>query len=198
MKRVAACFFLLLILVLSLPMDAAPAAAGPATAGTAETPEALAASYFTFLQQRAWDRVAGMFDPAALKEFRQMLAFFDELPDDLSAKVLPAFFGPGADKKQVREMSDVRFFENVFRTVMAQAKKQGAVDFRKIEVLGSVEEGPEVRHVLVRVHMGVADTSLESTQVLSFRNSGSGWMLMMKEKMKGTAQQIRHSIVQGR
>jgi hypothetical protein len=84
-------------------------------------PSDAAKAYYGTLKAKDYPAAAKHFDPAALKTFREMLSFFNELPDDEATEVLAAFFGEGANKESVKKMSDTEFFAAFLKGVMEQA-----------------------------------------------------------------------------
>lgn len=157
-------------------------------------PEALSKTYFKMLSQQQWDEIAKLYDPAALKEFREMMSFLVEMPDEMAPKVLGGFFGAGATKESVKAMSDQAFFSFFLRGVMTQASQLGELDFRKVEVLGTVAESDILKHVVVRTDIGVGEMNMEAMEVISFRKEGDRWGLLMQGKLKGLAQRIKRAL----
>ncbi len=157
----------------------------------AADPEALSKAYFTMLSQQQWDEIAKLYDPASLNEFREMMSFLVEVPDDAAPRVLGSFFGSGATKTSVKALSDEAFFARFLGGVMAQGARQGELDFRKIDVLGTVIESDMLQHVVIRTHIGVGDMDLEAMEVISFKKQGDRWGLLMQGKIKGLAQRIK-------
>jgi hypothetical protein len=151
-------------------------------------------SYFEMLRQRQWTEIAQLYDAEALRDFREMMSFLSEIPDEEAVQVLGFFFGPGATKEQVKSMSDVAFFSAILRGALAQAEQLGQLDFRKTEILGSVPEGDSLRHVVTRNHIVMGDVTMESMEVISFKRTENGWCILMQEKMKGMAQQIKRTL----
>ena len=167
------------------------------TLAYAGTPEEISKSYFELLKQEQWTEVAKLYDATALKDFKDMMSFLLELPDEAAPQVLGTLFGPGATKESVSVMSDQDFFSYFLRGVMAQAAQIGQLDFRKVDVLGSVPEGDSLRHVVTRTHIGVGELNMEAMEVISFKKEGDKWGILMQGKMKGMAQQIKKALEGG-
>lgn len=160
------------------------------------SPEAISRSYLEMLKQKQWSEIATLYDPKALSDFREMMAFIYEMPDEVSSKVLPSLFGPGSTKESIKSMSDLQFFSSFLQGIMAQAAQVGQLDFKKIDILGSVSEGDSLRHVVTRTYASIGDIDMESMEVISFRKSDDKWRIMMQGKMKGMAQHIRKALTQ--
>ena len=155
------------------------------------TPEEISKSYFELLKQKQWTEIAKLYDKTALKDFRDMMSFLLEIPDEKAPQVLEAFFGTGATKKTVKTMSDADFFSCFLRGTMSQAAQFGQLDFKKVEVLGSVPEGDSLRHVVTRTNIGIGDMSVETMEVISFKKTDDKWSILLQGKMKGMAQRLK-------
>ena len=160
----------------------------------AETPESISKSYFEFVKHQQWDEISGLYDPVALRDFREMMSFLIEVPDEKSSVVLARFFGPGTTKASLKAMSDASFFSSFLKSTMSMAVQLGQLDFKKIDVLGSVPEGTNLRHVVARTFTGMGEMSMEQMNVISFKKTNEGWKMLMQAKMKGMAQQLKRTI----
>lgn len=169
-----------------------------ASAAPAATPEELSRQYFQLLKGQRWSEIARLYDGSALADFRDMLSFLQELPDENASQALETFFGQGASRASVAALSDQEFFAGFFRGVMGQAARLGQLDFKRVDILGSVPEGTTVCHVVGRIHVGVGEITMESMEVISFRNNGDTWGILLQGKIKGMAQQIRKALAEKR
>jgi len=160
----------------------------------AAEPEELSQAYFKMLSQQQWDEIAKLYDPASLKEFRMMMSFLVEVPDEAAPRVLGGFFGPEATKESVKALSDQAFFSFFLRGVMAQGSKQGELDFKQVDILGTIAESDILKHVVVRTHIGIGEMNMEAMEVISFRKKGNHWGLLMQGKLKGLAQRIKMAL----
>ena len=160
----------------------------------AQTPESIAKSYFEMLRNKQWTQIAQLYDPGALRDFREMMSFLLEVPDESASQVLGALFGPGATKQGVKAMSEAEFFAAFLGGVMARSAQLGQLNFETIEVLGSVGEGDSLRHVVTRTHISLADMSMESMEVVSLKKVENEWKLLLQGKIKGMAQQIKKAL----
>ena len=150
-----------------------------------------ARAYYTTLKTKDYPAAAKHFDPAALKSFREMLSFFNELPDEEAADTLSMFFGEGATKDSVKKMSDSEFFAAFLKGLMQEAEEAGGVEFGDFQVLGEVPEGEDVIHVVTRNKVGVGELKIESMEVMSFKKAGDSWKAMLNGEMSGVAAQLK-------
>ncbi|WP_089728840.1 hypothetical protein [Candidatus Thiosymbion oneisti] len=163
----------------------------------ASTPEELSKSYFDFMKEDQWDKLVELYDPSALRDMREMLSFFSEVPDEMAPQMLAQFFGPGMTKATLKTMSDTDFFSSFFKGVMAQAEQLGQLEFKQVDILGTVPEGENLRHVLARTHAKLGDMTMETMEVVSFKKTEGGWKILMQGKIKGMAQQLKKMFSRG-
>lgn len=159
----------------------------------AKTPSEVAANYYGALKQKDYVAAAKFFAPSALAEFRQNLAFMNELPDG-GGKFFGTFFGAGASKESVGKLSNVDFFAAFMRAVMAQAETVGGANFGKMEILGEVPEGKDKVHVLSRNRVSVGELEMESMDVASVALVDGEWKMLMSGKIKGMAAQLKAAL----
>jgi len=160
------------------------------------SPEAISRSYLEMLKQKQWAKIADLYDPKALSDFREMMSFILEVPDEAASKVLPSLFGPGSTKESITSMSDLQFFSSFLQGITAQAVQLGQLDFKKIDVLGSVSEGDSIQHVITRTYASIGDIDMESMEVISFRKTDDKWRILLQGKMKGMAQHLKNALKQ--
>ncbi|MBI1919445.1 MAG: hypothetical protein HYS23_00025 [Geobacter sp.] len=160
----------------------------------AKTASETATEYFNTLQQKDYARTATFFDPAALGEFRQMMSFMNEIPEEGQQEIFTALFGPQASRESVAKLSDANFFASFLRATMAQTEAVGGINFGKMEILGEVKEGKDVAHVVTRNKVSVGEIEVEAMEVVSFRKIGSEWKALMSGKIKGIASQIKAAL----
>lgn len=188
-----------MVIVIGILFSLCSCAANPPRDGKAVefptgSPEAISRSYFEMLKQKQWTTIAELYDPKALSDFREMMSFLSEVPDEAASRVFSSLFGPGSTKESVKAMPDLQFFSSFLQGVMAQAAQLGQLDFKKIDVLGSVSEGDSLRHVITRTQVLLGDIDMEAMEVVSFRKNDDKWRILMQGKMKGMAQHIRNAL----
>ncbi|MGB0373217.1 MAG: hypothetical protein ACPGN3_17950 [Opitutales bacterium] len=158
---------------------------------SAKTPEELSKEYFDLLVTQDWNKIGALYDPAALSDFKDMMSFLGEIPDDAAGPVLGQFFGPGTTSEDVAGMSDVAFFTGFMRGVMVQAAAVGQLNFENIDILGTLEEGENLNHVVIRTRVGIGEMSLEAMEVITFSNASGEWKIVLQGKIKGMAKQMK-------
>lgn len=160
----------------------------------AKTASETATEYFSALRQKDYSRAATFFDPAALGEFRQMMGFIQEIPEEGQQQFYTIFFGPEATKESIAKMSGADFFASFLRATIAQAETLGGVNFEKMEVLGEVKEGNDISHVVTRNKVTVGEVEVEALEVISFKRIGNEWKALLSGKIKGLANQLKATL----
>jgi len=149
-------------------------------------PEAAAQAWFDASQQQDWKRAAAVVDLNALVTFRN-----DMLPMLMSAKkgksrddVLAMF-----QVKSLSELSQLEprtFFARLMQSSaeqhpdVADAMKQATVVF-----VGSVEESPDLTHLVYRFKTQMDSLTSSSVQVISVRRTAGRWYVLLTGEMKG-------------
>lgn len=160
----------------------------------AETPEERAELYFADVQRLDFDAAVGHYDPDGLREFREEFSFYKELPAQQQAQFIQTFFGPMETVESVRKLSDQAFFAAIFKFVMRQAEAAGGLNFDELEILGGVPEGDDVRHLVTRNRVSVGEIQVEAMEVVSLKQHGEEWRILMSGKLKGMADQMKAAL----
>ena len=149
------------------------------------SPEAVLQESFRRMQTSEWAAAADAFDPAALKQFREMLAPL--LESDDSASVMAMFFGDDVSAASLKSMSDQAFFAGLMSTIMQTSG--GRLESQ--DVLGGVAEGPDRMHMVVRSKAAAMGLSITQMEVVTLNKTPQGWRLALSGKMEGMAQALR-------
>lgn len=150
-----------------------------------DSPEAVLQESFRRMKASEWSAAADAFDPAALKQFRQMLAPIIESDD--SAGVVAMFFGDEATPASLKSMSDQAFFAGMMSSIMQTMN--GALESQ--EVLGGVAEGPDRMHMVVRNKAAAMGLSITQMEVVTLNRTPQGWRLALSGEMEGMAQALK-------
>lgn len=149
------------------------------------SPEAVLQESFRRMQASEWAATADVFDPAALKQLREMLAPI--LESDQGAGVASLFFGDDATPASLKSMNDQAFFAGMMSTLMRVSG--GTLESQ--EVLGGVAEGPDRMHMVVRNKAGAMGMSITQMEVVTLNKTPQGWRLALSGKMEGMAQALK-------
>jgi len=149
------------------------------------SPEAVLQESFRRMKASEWAAAADAFDPAALEQFREMLAPI--LESDDGAGVMAMFFGDSVSPESLKSMSDQAFFAGLMGT--PHANLGGTLESQ--EVLGGVAEGPERMHMVVRSKAAAMGLSITQMEVVTLNKTPQGWRLALSGKMEGMAQALK-------
>lgn len=175
---------LLLALAWSLPSTAA-------TLTPEMTPEAVAAEAHARMRAGDWNGAAEAFDPAALKEFRQMFAPI--LEGEGGDFMVAGLLGEGRTAADAKKMNDVEFFAAFIRSMSGGglAGLGGRIALGDQQILGSVPEGAGLTHVVARTSVDAMGINISRMEVVTLRRTAQGWRLALSEEMQGFAELMR-------
>jgi hypothetical protein len=171
------------LLVLSLALVSLPLFAADLT--PTDSPETVLRESYRRMQANEWNAAAETFDPAALKQFREMLAPILEAGE--GAGMLALFFD-GQTPESLKAMSDQAFFSGMIANMMKTAG--GTLDSQ--QVIGGVAEGTDRMHMVVRAKASAMGLSITQMEVVTLNKTPDGWRLALSGKMEGMAQALQH------
>lgn len=178
----------LLVVLLALPLGTMSLAAQRPTPA-AVPPESIATRYAAAMKAGDWNAIARLMHPAAIAQFRSL--FMPIVAADTSGQAAQALFGV-ANAAELAKLPDAEMFARLFHTLTAQQPGfQEAMNGATMTVLGHVAEGPDVAHVVYRMHMQVDSISVDKTEVLSMRRNGSTWGVMLSADFQGLAAALK-------
>lgn len=166
----------------------------------ANSPEAATIAYMDAMTAGELDRMSGLMHPEALASFRGMLQPVVELADsgaEGTNEMLQMFEGV-TSLAQLRKLSDAKFFSSFFAGITAlQPDLLEVLKDAETEVLGHVEEGDDLAHVVYRMVLNIG-TTMHKTEVVSLRRTKGGWGVLLSGEIEGMAESIRQSVEMGR
>lgn len=179
--------FAAVALAVSFIFATASSSAADLTAG--DTPETVLRESYRRMQANDWSAAAETFDPAALKQFREMLMPILEAGDDNSIGVgLQAlFFSADVTPESMKTMSDREFFSGIIGSMMRASG--GSLEGQ--DVLGGVAEGPDRMHMVVRSKAAAMGLSITKMEVVTMNKTATGWRLALSGKMEGMVQALQ-------
>jgi hypothetical protein len=165
---------LLLMSVLSLAASVAQAAG---------TPEATVKEYMAALQKDGMVAVSRFLHPDELKRFKEMLLPMFRKDATAKSEIIHGIYGAEATLTSVEAMPPAEFMDGFMR--LAGEQLSGAT-FGDSDVLGTVSE-KDVVHVLARATTKVKELQVRTVTVVSTRQSGGDWKLMLTGELEGLA-----------
>ncbi|WP_242107002.1 hypothetical protein [Luteimonas aquatica] len=175
-------------LLLALVLGFAPACRAQAPAGAGD-PEAVAAELYARIKASDWKGAAALFDEDALKRFRGML---QPVVDAASASGQPganALFD-GADPASLKQAGDAEFFAAFMGGMMARLSSMGG-GISASQILGSVPEGEDLRHVVTRTSATAMGIGITKMEVVSLRRRGGAWKVLLNGEIEGMAKAMQ-------
>lgn len=160
-----------------------------ATSFAAETPEEAVRVYYSDRQSKGLASVPDHLHPEALAAFREMLMPLFEGTGTPNIKEMLSLFGPNATTETVRTLSPAEFMRTFLSLGDRQLGKR-SIQFRPVEILGSVQEG-SVTHVVVRTGVASKGVTVATMEVASVKKDGTQWRLLLSGYMEGVANAIR-------
>jgi hypothetical protein len=160
-----------------------------ATLAPSDTPETVIRESYRRMQAGDWTAAAETFDPAALKQFREMLApIMDAVGDGSDGLgLLGMFFGPEATPETLKTMNDQEFFSGIVGNLIRSSG--GSLEGQ--EVVGGVAEGADRMHMVVRSRAAAMGITLTQMEVVTLNKTPDGWRLALSGKMEGMAQALK-------
>jgi hypothetical protein len=149
--------------------------------------EEVAAEAYARMRAGDWPSAAEAFDPAALKQFRDMMAPMLEGP--VGEAMAGMFFGAGSSGSDLAKMNDAAFFAGFMRTVSdgSGARLDGQ------DILGKVPEGPDRQHLVTRATAEAMGLRMTQMEVVTLNRTPQGWRLALSGELEGMAQALRRA-----
>ena len=156
-----------------------------------ETPEEVAHTYIRALADSRLNLVADEMHPAALERFKAVLSGIAQAITSAPAerkpspKLVSALFGDGgveSVKETPPREAFVRFMSNL-TTFLPQIREMSAGT--EHEIIGHVDEGGNITHVVFRATLKRGNTELTKMDVLSLKRDGEDWKVLLTDDMEG-------------
>ncbi len=169
-------------------------AAGAALAQTG-TPEGVAERYLAHMYAGEWEEAAKLLDREALARFA---AFANSiLAQDPSGVLASALFGGQWAAEGGGDLAPEELFAKFLsRGYMAASSAVGPLVIDGLEVLGSVREGDDLAHVVVRSWTVVDGVRASTVEAISLRRGAGGWGVLLSSDVEAMMQ-IYRSMISG-
>lgn len=141
-----------------------------------DSPETVVMRLNSAMQQEDWQAAAQEFEPQALQEVRELVSTILALtPKSQRARVAMMMFRD-VPLQTLETLDDQAFFAAYLQGVMrgSGARVSGS------QIIGSVAEGDEQLHVLVRSQNQSAGVEFSKLGVVSLRRAADGWRVQLK------------------
>ncbi len=157
----------------------------------AQSPESVAAKFFEAIADEDYVLAAGLFDADALAGFRKSLSFLADLDESQRDQAYSGLFGEGATPQSIAALSDAQFFSAFLRISMSQMGGTDIFSDSNMEYLGHVAEDPDIAHLVVRATVDIDGGEYEKMTVVSCREVGGQWKLLMSGEVRGISDRLR-------
>ncbi len=159
------------------------------------SPDSLGAEFQAALQGMGWRAAAHRMHPEALRRFRYLIDVFvttDETP------ITREFFFGTLDQDEYRSMSDELIFIRVMSVMMSELRGLlHAIVVRDVRVIGSVQEPPDLAHVVYRSLARLSGAEPEM-RIMTLKRAPNGWRVLesqeldvIMESLRGTPRRLR-------
>ncbi len=145
-----------------------------------------------------WARYADLVHPDSLKEYKDMwlpvLKVATRERPDKQADLLAAF-DKATDLKAVIALKPREFFISSMKGMASQLPQLNAgrpADVQK-KILGTVHEGSDMAHVLVRSRTKLDESDVTRVEVVTLKRTGAGWKLLLPDVVRVMAETYRRA-----
>jgi hypothetical protein len=184
--------FLTLILALAISTLSLPDALAQVEQ---DTPEAVAKAYMEATRAGDTAKCASLMHPEALKQIRGLFGpIISEVKTEKDRQDIESILGV-KDRTEFDKLSDeelwARFYSLLYKVSPEMKKALNAFSF---EIVGQVQQSPDLVHVVYRMHMKIEAPQLKDPisftklDVMSLRRSESSWRVELKGDLQGIIQ----------
>lgn len=192
MKKQLLSFFAAIVIVIVLITSTS---AGGEKLEKWQTPESAAQSYIEAMKQGSIKGYTKHLHPEALGKFRNMMLPIVEQtekegPEDVK-DILRIFEGID-ETATLRKLSPEDFFISFYEgiTKLQPRLKQMMTNTRN-QIIGHVNEGDNIAHVVIRVTTPASGASVSTISVISLQKHESDWRVLLPAQIEGIANVIQ-------
>lgn len=165
------------------------AAATPSAARGDETPEQFARKVADATKAADFKTFATLLHPEALADLKKLLREFTV--EEPTREIAKMFFGVSTPE-EMDKLSGAEVFERFMTTISGQVPNFAeALKSSEIQVLGHIDEKPDLAHVVTRNTAQVGDLKMTKMEVITLRKYGNGWRALLAANIEGVVAQIR-------
>jgi hypothetical protein len=119
------------------------------------------------------------------------MEFYKAIPEQNRNQFIETFFGAEYTVESLEKLNDTEFFSGIFNAIMKQIGASGDLNFDGLEILGGVNEGKDITHLVTRNRVSVGEIEMETMEVLSLKKHGDDWKIMLSGKISGLPAQLK-------
>lgn len=168
-----------------------------ATASAQSDPARAAVESFLAAQHKGdWKAFVGHFDPQDISKFRADFGknYGGMIPQMDTTVLRPSYFGVKS-LGEIASVDSITYVAAIFRTILdVMPPLRDMMMTAKETILGSVDEGADTKHFVMRVKVTVQNEALSNIEVVSVRKVGSQWRIVGKRNMEQMANLLKRII----
>jgi len=159
-------------------------------------PELIVDDYYSSLMDSGYTKLNEYLHPKEKMKIRNLLLpVLEEASKKGKKGYVQAIFGSNATIDSVRSLNDDEFAKAYFQSIQQTMLAKGVrFQFSKVKKIGSLNEGEDLAHVLVRVNMNVNSVAVDSLDVISVKKFDNGWKLLLKADLEDMVYKIRQRL----
>ena len=150
-----------------------------------------AAEFFDLVKQENYSAAVRYYDPAALREFRRLMNFENEITDETRRLYYQTYFDPDLTDESINNLSDSEYFASFWRGVLSSDMFSQYINYKNVEIIGEVMEKKDLAHVVIRNWITTGADQIETIEVTSFNKIEGIWKIRMSGKLKSIAILLR-------
>ncbi len=148
----------------------------------AESPDAVAKAYFGAMQTGNWDKCASLLHPDALVSMKRTFAAI--IKADESGGAAKTIFGLKSND-EFEQLNGAAIFERLMNFISgAVPDMKTALASSTTTILGKVNEGVDLVHVVYRSQIKMAGAEASEVEIISFKKSGTTWRALLTSDME--------------
>jgi hypothetical protein len=157
-----------------------------------EEPDSVAAEFQTAIRVAAWEVAARRMHLEALERIHQRIDILVEA--DTTGKVIAAIFGD-VSETEYRELSSADVFVSVMEAIGRHMfGLLYYLTIEEIEVLGTVQEPPELAHVVYRISAQLSG-AVPEVRVMTLKRTEEGWRVLKSPELETIREAARGFII---
>ena len=149
---------------------------------TPDSPEVVAKAYFAGMQASNWDKCASLLHTEALGSMKRTFAVI--IKADESGGAAKAIFGLKSNE-EFNQLSEASVFERLMNFITgAVPEMKSALASSTTTILGKVNEGTDLVHVVYRSQIKMAGAEASEVELISFKKQGANWRALLTADME--------------
>lgn len=173
-------------LTLALALVPAAAFSQPPPPKSPASPKEVLLTTVELTKKGDWAGFAKVMHPEALADLRRM---FRPLVEAGTQEVGKPFFGIES-LKEFDALSDQAMFERFMTSLSQLPGVAEALGNAEVSVIGTLEEGPDLAHVVYRGTARIEGLTVSQTAVTTLRRSNGEWRALLNGSIEGMAQRL--------